>query len=80
MNVIEILFLLTLLEMLVCMVWRIICFFRKKGSCNFTKCPFRKDFFSASCLQVTDFACDKCLPTAKEIETQKKTLKNSLSS
>ena len=68
---------LMLLKMLVCTIWRIICFFRKEGSCKFTKCPFRKDFFSTSCLQlVDDFSCDKCLPTIEEIEEQERILKD----
>lgn len=77
MTLINILYCLILLEMLICIIWRIVCFFRKKGSCKFTKCPFRKDYFSTSCLElVNDFICDKCLPTIEEIEEQKRILED----
>ena len=75
MTLINILYCLMLLEMLICIIWRVVCFFRKKGSCKFTKCPFRKDFFSTSCLGLAgNFICEKCLPTVEEIEEQKRIL------
>lgn len=77
MTLIDILYCLMLLEMIACIVWRIICIFKKRGSCKFARCPFRKDFFSTSCLElVDDFLCDKCLPTDEEIEEQKRILKD----
>lgn len=74
MILINILYCLMLLEMLICIMWRFVCSFRKRGSCKFTKCPFRKDFFSTSYLGVHNCFCDKCLPTEEEIEEQERIL------
>lgn len=75
MMLINVLYCLMLLQMLVCIIWRVACLFRKKGNCKFTKCPFRKDFLNTSCLEFAgDFSCDKCLPTVEEIEEQKRIL------
>lgn len=77
MTLINVVYCLTLLQMLICIIWRIICFFRKKGNCKFTKCPFRKNFYSTSYMELEDkISCDKCLPTIEEIEEGEKILRD----
>lgn len=47
-------------------VWRFICLFRKKGSCSFRKCPFRKSYYSGGCVYFPGSGCTKCPPTPEE--------------
>ena len=46
--------------------WRTACLFRKKGSCRFRGCPFRKDYTSSSCVYFPSGGCAKCPPTESE--------------
>ena len=46
--------------------WRTVCLFRKKGSCRFRGCPFRKDYTSSSCIYFPSGGCAKCPPTESE--------------
>lgn len=48
--------------------WRIACLFRRKGSCRFRRCPFRRDYASSSCLYFPPRGCTKCPPTESERE------------
>ena len=32
------------------MAWRMICLFRKNGSCKFRRCPFRRDYTNTLCV------------------------------
>lgn len=74
MIIIELLFLLTMIYMAVCMMWRILCLFRKKGSCKFTNCPFRKNYMNTSCMHFLDSGCTKCPPTDEELEVYRHSL------
>lgn len=53
--------------------WRIVCLFRRKGSCRFRSCPFRKDYTSSSCLYFPSSGCTKCPPTESEKEAYGRT-------
>ena len=46
--------------------WRIACLFRRKESCRFRSCPFRRDYASCSCLYFPPSGCTKCPPTEEE--------------
>lgn len=46
--------------------WRIACLFRKKGSCRFQRCPFRKKYTQSSCVYFPSGGCTKCPPTEEE--------------
>ena len=48
------------------MAWRMICLFRKNGSCKFRRCPFRRDYTNTSCVYVPPGGCTKCPPTEEE--------------
>lgn len=50
------------------MVWRFICLFRKKGSCKFRRCPFRKQYTNMSDVYFPSGGCRKCPPTPEELE------------
>ena len=62
------------LYMIFGMTWRILCLFRKKGSCKFRKCPFRKDYTNMSGIYFTGSGCTKCSPTPEELEIYKHTV------
>lgn len=47
--------------------WRIACLFRRKGSCRFRSCPFRRDYTSSSCIYFPSCGCTKCPPTEEEL-------------
>lgn len=53
--------------------WRIICLFRKEGSCRFRRCPFRKKYDQSSCVYFPSGGCVKCPPTESEWEVYKRT-------
>lgn len=53
--------------------WRIVCLFRKKGSCRFRRCPFRKKYTQSSCVYFPSGGCTKCPPTESEWEVYKRT-------
>lgn len=53
--------------------WRITCLFRRKGSCRFRKCPFRKDYTDTSFMNVLSGGCKKCLPDEDEMEVYRHT-------
>lgn len=60
-------------------IWRLVCLFRKKGSCKFTKCPLRKDYgnhpFPFIVPDIFPFgSCTKCPPTKEELECYKNSL------
>ena len=50
------------------MLWRFICLFRKKGTCKFYKCPFRKQYTNPSNIYFPSGGCTKCTPTPEELE------------
>ena len=60
------------LYVIVCTAWRIACLFRKKDSCSFTGCLFRKDYGSTSCIYFPDNCCNKCKPTDEELEVYRR--------
>lgn len=64
--VMDLLYGLSFSYMVMGMAWRIICLFRKKGSCKFRRCPFRRDYTSSSCIYVPPGGCTKCPPTEQE--------------
>ena len=65
----DILYVVTSIYVISGVTWRIVCLFRKKGSCRFRRCPFRKDYTSMSCLYFPSGGCTKCPPTPEELET-----------
>lgn len=66
--ILDILYAVTLIYVLSGVTWRIVCLFRKKGSCKFRKCPFRKKYTSMSCIYFPSGGCTKCPPTPEELE------------
>ena len=71
--IIDVIYFAMLFSMISCMTWRIICLFRKKGSCKFRRCPFRKNYTSMSCIYFPSGGCTKCPPTLKELEIYRHT-------
>ena len=55
------------------MLWRFVCLFRKKGTCRFYKCPFRKQYTNVSNVYFPSGGCRKCLPTEEELEAYRHT-------
>ena len=64
--ILDILYGLMFIYMIIGMAWRFICLFRKKGSCKFTRCPFRRDYTNTSCVYFPPRGCTKCPPTESE--------------
>lgn len=54
------------LQITIVVVWRFICLFKKKGSCKFVKCPFRKNYKKRSYFYFPESGCKKCPPTPEE--------------
>lgn len=59
-------FIFVCLQIMIVTVWRFICLFRKKGSCKFEKCPFRKNYARRSYFYFPESGCNKCPPTPEE--------------
>ena len=59
-------FIFVCLQIMIVTVWRFICLFRKKGSCKFVKCPFRKNYAKRSYFYFPETGCNKCPPTPEE--------------
>ncbi len=68
------LFLAVFLEFVVAIIWNFVCFFRKKGSCKFVNCPFRKRYTGQDEIFSTSYGCTKCPPTPEEEKIWKNTL------
>lgn len=66
--ILDVIHVIMLLFMISCMTWRIACLFRKKGSCKFRECPFRKNYASRSCIYFLSSGCTKCPPTPEELK------------
>ncbi len=71
--IIDILYVATSIYVIFCMAWRIVCFFRKKGSCKFRGCPFRKNYTSRSCIYFRGGGSTKCPTTPDELAIYRRT-------
>lgn len=72
----DLIYIVGFLYMVLCITWRVICFFRKKGSCKFSGCTFRKDYTYNSCIYFPSGGCTKCPPTPKEAEIYSHTVED----
>ena len=71
--IIDILYVATSIYVISGVTWRIVCLFRKKGGCEFRRCPFRKQYTSMSCVYFPSGGCTKCPPAPEELEIYRHT-------
>lgn len=67
-----VLYVLILIEIIVVVIWRITCFFKK--SCKWKKCPYRHEYHLSRHFGWLEKGCDKFPPTQEEIDENERML------
>lgn len=67
-----IMYILILIEVLVVVIWRITCFFKK--SCKWKNCPYRQNYHITLPFGWSEIGCKKFPPTQEEIDEQERLL------
>lgn len=65
-------YVLILIELLVVIIWRITCFFKK--SCTWKKCPYRQEYHLSRHIGWLEKGCKKFPPTEEELEEEEREL------
>ncbi len=65
-------YVLILIELLVVIIWRITCFFKK--SCTWKNCPYRQEYHLSMHIGCLEKGCKKFPPTEEELEEEEREL------